>query len=470
MGWFLLLAAAAILSSLYVALVAFLSARYPETHWDWSALDWDDIAFPDGFVWGVAAAAHQVEGGCDNNNWSRWENQTAPDGTPRISRGQKAGRACDHWNRYGEDIQLITELGVTSYRFSPAWSKLEPEPGRFDDDAIKHYHDVLDAMKQAGVTPMLTLHHFTHPLWFEDMGGFEKEDNIAHFVRFAERLFAEYRDKIELWCTINEPAVFAAAGWFQGRFPPGKENAQLTAEVLANLMTAHVRVYEAVKAMPGGDNARIGLVKNIFQFDPSRRYHLADWVVARTFDHVFNGAILACLKTGRFRVRVPGQIAVERDLPGASASLDFVGLNYYSHFHLRSQLGRDPWFRFVERPGDIQTDMDYAIYAEGFHRALVQIAELGLPIYVTENGVADARDDRRALYIRRYLYAMSRAIDDGADVRGYYYWSLMDNFEWAEGYDMKFGLYSMDPATLERKLRDGARAYTMVVQASRELD
>ena len=475
MGWIALLVIVDILVLAYLGVVGYLHFRYPELRWNWTAIDadsdgdsiLDQLDVPSDFVWGVAASAHQVEGDCTNNNWSRWENETAPDGSPRIARGQKAGRACNHWNRYKGDIQLMKDLGVTSYRLSPAWSKIEPEPGSFDEDAIRHYHDVLDALHAGGITPMLTLHHFTHPLWFDDMGSFEKEENIDHFVRFAERLFAEYHDKVEQWCTINEPSVFAVMGWLHGIFPPGKKDLQLTGEVLANLIIAHARVYDALKAMPGGGDAQIGLVKSICQLDPSRRYHLLDWIVARIAERVFNGAVLDCLQGGRFSLRVPGLVSVTRDIPQAPATLDFVGLNYYSHLLVRFRGKADQPFTPVERPDDIQTDMPYAIYPEGFYRALHEIARLGRPIYVTENGIADDVDDRRALFIRRYLYAMDRAMTDGVDVRGYYYWSLMDNFEWAEGYDMKFGLYAMDPDTLERNLRDGARAYMSAIQAPR---
>lgn len=453
-----------ILGGGYLLAVAYLGARYPETRWDWDAIDCDEVSFPDDFVWGVAAAAHQVEGGCDNNNWSRWETESAPDGTPRIAGGQKAGRACDHWNRYRDDIQLMKDLGLGSYRFSPAWSKIEPSPGEWNDEAIRHYHDVIDALIAAGIEPMLTIHHFSHPLWFDDLGSFEDESNLDHFVSYAERLFSEYGGKVTTWCTINEPAVFATVGWSQGLFPPGKKDPQLTAEVLANLMTAHARVYAALKAMPGGDEARVGLVKNMFQFDPDRRYHLLDWMSARIAEHVFNGAILGCLKTERFRAFVPGQISVTRDVPGISSSLDFVGLNYYSHFLVRFQANPGEPLVMVERPGDIQTDMPYAIYAEGFYRAIKSIAELGVPVYITENGIADATDDRRELFIRRYLHAMHRAMAEGADIRGYYYWSLMDNFEWAEGYDMKFGLYAMNRETLERTLRDGSKALIAAIE------
>lgn len=349
----------------------------------------------------MATAAHQVEGGSDNNNWHRWEHSTGPDGRPRVAGGQKSGRACDHWNRYGDDIRRLRELGVDCYRMSLEWSKIEPEDGRFSQGAIDHYHEVIDALLEAEIEPMITLHHFTHPLWFEDLGGFEHEDNVSRFAGFAKRVFQEYGDRVGLWCTINEPAVFATRGWFEGVFPRGSKDPELTAIVIANLLAAHGRVYRALKALPNGAQAQIGLVKNIFQFDPARRGHLFDWWICRALDRIFNGTLLDCLESGRFRARLPGLVAIDREIPEAPGSLDFVGFNYYSHFHARFRLHPAAPFEFIQRPEDLQTDMPYPIYAEGFHRALMRIAGLDVPIYVTENGIADRRDDRRELYIRR---------------------------------------------------------------------
>lgn len=454
---------------LYGVLVFALSRATPDPVWDWSGFDPSAIRFPPDFLWGVAAAAHQVDGGTTNNNWSRWETLTGPDGKPRIADGHKAGLACDHWNRWPEDIGLIQALGVRAYRFSLEWSRLEPSPGVWDEAAIAHYHALIDALRAAGLEPMVTLHHFTHPLWFEDLGSFEKEENLAHFVRFSERMFREYGAKVRLWCTINEPAVFATQGWFGGIFPPGKKDPQLTGVVLCNLVLAHARVYRALKALPGGAEAEIGLVKNLFQFDPLRRWHLGDLLISRALDRVFNGAILDALHTGHFRLVIPGLISVERRMVEAAASLDFAGLNYYSRFHVKFKLDPAEPFTMVQRSQDVQTDMPYPIYPEGFHRALVRLGALRAPLYVTENGIADAADDRRATFIQRYLYAMQRAMADGVPVRGYFYWSLMDNFEWAEGWHMKFGLYEMNPETRERRLRDGSKAYVEIVRRSQHV-
>ena len=447
------------LAAAYAGLVRALDRADPELRWDWSTIDPDDLSFPPDFLWGVASSAHQVEGGCTNNQWSRFEAEPG-----RIKGGQRSGAACEHWTRYPEDIALMQALGARAYRFSVEWSKVEPAPGRFDDDAIAHYARVCQALRAAGIAPVVTLHHFTHPLWFEDAGAFADRRNIDAFVRFAGVVFDALRPHVDLWCTINEPEVVAMEGYLRGTFPPGQRDSRRAAEVLHNLLAAHAAAYHALKARPGGDAAQIGLVKNIFHFDPDRRWHLGDWAAARAAHRFFNGAVLDALAGDRFRLRIPGLARVDRVIDGLSRSLDFIGLNYYSQIHLRLDLRAPERAAPVARPGDVPTDMPYAIYAEGLYRALHQVAPLGRPIYVTENGIADAADDRRALFLRRYLYALSRAVREGLDVRGYFYWSLMDNFEWAEGYDMRFGLYEVDFATQERRLRAGARPFVDVVR------
>ncbi len=436
----------------------------PELRWDWDRCDVDETRFPKEILWGVATAAHQVEGGCDNNNWSHWEKQTNARGQPRIKNDDKAGMACDHWNRYSQDIRLMKELGVKAYRFSVEWSKLEPRRGEFDDAAFAHYLDLCDALFEAGISPVVTLHHFTHPLWFHESGAFEKRENIEPFARFCEEVFGRLRSRVKMWCTINEPAVFATQGYFTGLFPPGRKDLQQTGEVLVNLLEAHAVVYRRLKALPGGAEARIGLAKSIFQFEPWRRASLLDWMVTGAVNRLFNDCLLDGLRTGKFRLHIPGLVRVKRSLPDARGSLDFVGLNYYSHLHARVRLDPKEPFELRYRQGDTMTDMPYVIYPEGFYRALHQVATLGVPIYVTENGIADAKDDRRALFIRRYLYAMHRAILAGCDIQGYFYWSLMDNFEWSEGYSMRFGLYEVDFKTQERRLREGAKPFLQAIR------
>lgn len=461
--WGLLLAATLVI--LPFALMLIWQNDNPELRWNWEKIDTTKIEFPKRFLWGVATAAHQVEGHSDNNNWSAWENAREENGRPRIKNGQKAGIACDHWNRYREDILLMQKLGVKAYRFSVEWSKIEPRAGEFDETALQHYQEVCAALLAAGIAPVVTLHHFTHPLWFEQKGAFEKMENIPLWVRFCERVFSRLQDKVHLWCTINEPEVFATQGYFIGVFPPGQKNPRRTGEVLKNLLIAHTQVYRALKRLPGGDQAKIGLVKNIVQFDPCRRWNLFDWILSRQFNDLFTDSIIRFFQTGRFEVSLPGLLKVDYFDAEAPHTLDFIGLNYYSHLPVKFRWNRQEFFAFEFRPDEIMTDMPYSIYGEGFYRALKTVSQLGKPIYVTENGVADAKDDRRELFLRRYLFALSAAIKDGCDVRGYFYWSLLDNFEWAEGYNMKFGLYEVDFKSQERRLRAGSKFFMDVVNA-----
>jgi beta-glucosidase len=447
-----------------------LSKRHPEVLWDWDSIDVQSTlneGFPEGFMWGTATAAFQVEGRNAESNWTMWENATDSKGRPRIHNGQKVGLSCDHFSRYPEDIRRMREeLGIDTYRFSLAWSRIEPEPGHYNQDAIDHYSRLIDCCLENGIKPMVTLHHFTHPLWFEKIGSFEKRENIQHFVRFAHKVFGAYSDRAKLWCTHNECGPFATMGWGMGAFPPGKNSVKLVAQVLLNLMHSHSEVYHGLKGEKNGDQVQIGLVKNIFQFDPWSRWNPIHWMLCRVLDRVYNESLIGTVRDGHFSIKIPGLIRLEEELPEAKGATDFIGLNYYSNLLVNLRRGLDPFKAFV-RPGQISTDFPYATYPEGFYRAIHRINQLNTPIIITENGIPDNLDDRRADWINRYAYAMKRAMNEGVDVRGYLYWSLLDNFEWAEGYDMRFGLYEVDFKTQKRTLRDGALPFAALAKRAR---
>ncbi len=237
-----------IVIGLYLFMIMYFNYKYPEIRWDWDTIQTDKVEFPEKFIWGTATAAHQVEGNC-LNNWSVFEKGSKSNGEPNIKDRQQSGLACDHWNRYPEDISLIKELGLSHYRFSVEWSKIQPEHDVFDEHVLSHYSKMIDTLIENDITPVLTLHHFTHPIWFDKMGAFEKEENIQIFISFCERVFKEYSSKVSYWCTINEPGVVATQGYFSGMFPPGKKDSQLSAVVLKNLLDAHVKVYHALKKM-----------------------------------------------------------------------------------------------------------------------------------------------------------------------------------------------------------------------------
>ena len=434
---------AAILCLAYIVPTAYLNYTEPVVKWDWENIDLNDIAFPKGFVWGVASAAHQVEGNHTSNNWAEWEKGNYPDDKPHILNNEKAGLACDHWNRYPEDIRLMQDLGVSSYRFSVSWDKIMPQEGIIDSMALQHYVDVCDSLIASGITPMVTLHHFSHPMWFEKKGSFEKEENIADFVEFSEVVFNALKGRVTYWCTINEPAVF----------------------VLKNLFKAHVAVYKHFKSLPDGDKTQIGIVKNMHQIDPMDNWDLFDRLIARTVNKGFNGSFITTFRDGNYRFHFPTLVDEQEAIPDAPNTLDFVGLNYYSHNAMDFSLNLDEALKTRMYPNETSTDMAYTMYPEGLYRAIQEISVLGKPIIITENGVADATDAIRGDFIKKYLYAVSKAIKDGYDVRGFHYWSLMDNFEWDLGYGQRFGLYEVDFTTQKRTLREGSKEFQRIVKA-----
>ena len=452
---------------MYIITIIYFHCKYPELRWDWKDIDTKKMNFPSDFSWGTATASHQVEGSCANNNWFLWESSKDESGNPRIKDNQKSGNACNHWNKYREDIDLIKKIGVTHYRFSLEWSKIEPEEGKYDKEVINHYSNVIDSLIEQEIIPVITLHHFTNPIWFDKMGGFEKEENIDYFISFCETVFLEYSSRVKNWCTINEPEVYAVMGYFAGIFPPGKKQPQLAVEVLKNLLISHTRAYNTLKNLPNGKESSIGIVKNIMQFDPYRRWNIFDWIVCRVTSKIYNGIALSYLKNGTINVNYPFFVKMNYKADDAALATDFFGLNYYSHSHLKFKFDSYEFFENKFFDYDTMTDMPYAIYPEGLYRAIKQASIINKPIIITENGIADAIDDRRSLFIERYIYAMSRSIKEGADVRGYYYWSLMDNFEWAEGYDMRFGLYQVDFKTQERFLRSGSHAFVNIINESK---
>ena len=430
-----------------------------EEHRDWNNVDYSKLlngqAFPPNFMWGVATASHQIEGG-NTNNWTRFE--------PGSKSGQESGDACDHWNRKEQDIELIKDLNVTHYRFSLEWSRIEPEMGAWNQEAIDWYSDLVDQLLSNGIQPMVTLHHFTNPLWWEDMGAFEDEANILYWIRFCSKMFEVLSDRVEWWCTINEPAVYASMGYVLGEFPPGERSFKKTRRVSLNLMRAHARCYRTLKSMEHGAVRKIGLVKNINIFDPYRRWNPLHRFQAKLLDGMFNRCWIDGLKTGRFK---PPSAIKSVSIDGLKGSSDFIGVNYYTHLlatpFMPTKVEIDP----LIRPWEERTDFRYPMYAEGLKRAFEMVAPLNLPIIVTENGVADDDDDMRPEHVRRHLQVTAEAIENGLDIRGFYHWSLMDNFEWAEGYEQCFGLYHVDFETQQRTLRESGKLYASIAKSHR---
>jgi beta-glucosidase len=404
-------------------------------------------AFPPGFRWGAATSAHQVEGDNRGNDWWRFEQRTL-----RIRRAEASGDACRHWDLYAEDFDRCAADGHTMHRLSLEWSRIEPERGRIDGAAVAHYHDVLGALRARGLEPCVTLHHFTNPLWIADRGGWENRDTLEAFDGFVRFCAVEYGAEVDWWCTVNEPEVYAFRAYSEGLWPPCDRDDSAALCVLANLLEAHGRAYRILHAEDrhdadgDGSAARVGFAKHLVTLEPAARWNPLDALRARLEDAVFNEAVLRAPCTGEIRLEILGARAVRRVVPGLEFSLDWIGLNYYTRWMVRA-LGPEP---HVVRPGAPRTDLGWEIHPQGFEDAVLRASRTGAPVLVTENGFADARDAFRPRALVEHLLHLGRAMGRGARVLGYLHWSLLDNFEWADGYHGRFGLYRVDFASPDR--------------------
>lgn len=401
-----------------------------------------------GFLLGTATAAHQIEGN-NENDWTDWENGTWEDGNPRIARGERSGLATDSYRRFDEDLAAMKLLRANSYRFSVEWSRLEPEEGEWRDDVAAHYLSWATRLRAAGIEPMVTLHHFTLPRWVAARGGWANEETIGHFERFARRVGEALGAQVDLWCTLNEPNVQVIRGYLDGLWPPGVRDSQLAALAYAHLMRAHGRASRALRSSDltdaDGDGAatRIGLAHHVRIFQPATASSL-DLAIADLTDDFFNEALPRAMATGRIQLSVPGQVAMDEPAPELEGATDYLGLNYYTRDFVRADLGSPTFSNLYVPRGRPTSDLGWDLYPEGLYLLLTRFAGFGWPLYVTENGIADAAGEARHHYLRAHVYAVQRATEAGVDVRGYFHWSLLDNFEWLDGFEPRFGLFTVD--------------------------
>ena len=410
------------------------------------------IEFPSAFVFGSATAAHQVEGDNRANDW--WAHETAPD----TNAAEPSGIACDHYRRFADDFRLLQSLGHPAHRLSIEWSRIEPEEGRVDAAAIEHYRTVLVTLRELGIEPWVTLHHFTQPQWFVRRGAFTRAENLKPFRRFVELVATTYGDLVQHWCTINEPTVPAELGYRFAYFPPRLSDADVATDVLTNFFRAHAAASDAVRV-----HARltpsIGITLSVMAHEPYDPAAAADQALAAQRDAETNGVSFEALRSGVFAH--PGRAPVE--IPGLRGASDFVGVQYYTRMRYDAASG-GPTMPDLNR---FITQMAWEVYPEGLAPLLQRAAATGLPVYVTENGICCDDDAVRVEYIADHLAAVDAARRAGADVRGYFYWSAMDNFEWNFGYGPKFGLIGVDRRTLARTPRPSAHFFAALIRDRR---
>lgn len=423
------------------------------------------LRFPAGFLWGAATAAHQNEGSNANNQWAAWEQQPG-----RIYEGAMAGQATGWWDleTAAADFDRAADLGLNSLRLSVEWSRIEPEPGVFDEAVLRRYADMIDLLRVRGIEPMVSLHHFTDPLWLTAVGGWENPLITDYFSRFVARVVEALGDRVTLWCTVNEPLIYAHGGYLGGSFPPGVNSLPRALKVLRHMLLAHGRAYRTIHRLQ--NNARVGLAHHMRLFLPANPLRPADRYAAALLDQVANRATLEAITRGRL-VPLIGLGETVTQLIDAS---DYIGLNYYTTARVAFDPTRPAELfarQFMDPAAELSEVMpDGEPYSEinpqGIYTALKRLAAYGKPIYITENGLPDREDEVRPRFLVTYLAEVWRAIQEGADVRGYYHWTLVDNFEWAAGWSLRFGLIELDPETGARVARPSAAVYSRITQAN----
>lgn len=415
-----------------------------------------DLRFPPGFYWGAATSSHQVEGNNRNNQWWEWERQSG-----HIWDGSMSGMACDHYNRFEEDFRLAEEFGHNAHRLSIEWSRIEPEEGRWDEKEVEHYRQVLESLHRHNLTPFVTLHHFTNPLWFERQGGWLNPKSPYMIARYAGHIAKRLGDAVPFWLTINEPQVVVATQYLLGMFPPGHRAPAESMVAARNILIALAKMHQAVKES-APHNPQVGPVMNMTHTMPASDSGY-DVAAAQVLDLFWNTYWLDGLRDGVIGppVRIGGAEPVE----GLKDAWDFIGLNYYSRSLVKS--GRPLGVRPAPPPpGAEMSTMGWEVYPEGFYQCLVRLKECGKPVYVTENGIGTNDDEQRQSYVVRHLYQVSGAMDEGTDVRGYIHWTLQDNFEWVHGYAQKFGLFAREEGSLNRAPRPSAYMFREIAKAN----
>ncbi len=412
------------------------------------------LEFPEGFFWGAATSDHQVEGNTVDD-WSEWEHQEAdalavtaekrirnqasivgamPPEWERFRKEAEnpgnyiSGEGVNHLQLYEQDFDLLKEINLNAYRFSISWARIEPEPGVFDQKAIDHYRLMIKALRDRGIEPFVTLNHYTLPRWFSANGGWLQKDAIKLFVRYAKRVTSEYKDLVKFWMTLNEPVQYAVMFYVVGGVPPTRHwHLFEFYRALNRMAKAHQEAYYAIKSVD--HRFQVSVVDNIALVQRRPGIGLKGHLLAGVYDYLLNHYFINLVH----------------------GSFDFVALNHYFRFKFK---------KGMEHNFEYMSDLGWELYPQGLGIvALDAYQDMKKPVYITEHGLADADDKNRAWFILESLRSLQGAIAEGAAVRGYFHWSLMDNFEWDKGWWPRFGLASVNRETQERTLRQSALVY-----------
>ncbi len=401
----------------------------------------------DGLELGAASAATQIEGGELNHSWMDWARRG------HIKDGSTPARANGHWERWREDDQLMADMGLQITRIGVEWARVEPMEGVFDQRAIDRYVEEVRWLNAHNIKPLVTLHHFTNPMWFEDMGAFEKRKNVQYFLRFVTKMVQAFGTDVTEYLTINEPNVYAILGYYAGEWPPGRKSFFKTMRVMSVLTVAHVQAYQLIHALQKGmgtAGTRVSFAMNMHVFEPENPHKFRHRLVSYLTDRFYQSAIAGAMILGKFRWPIRNLGKVKKGL-----YWDFIALNYYNRTTVSG-------FQSGTRKGAPVNDLNWEVYPQGIVDCLRKLYALRpLPIYITENGACDNQDAFRARYLYDHLQAL---VKSGLPVQRYYHWCFTDNFEWLEGESARFGLVHVDYKTQKRTIKRSGEFFSQIIQ------
>ncbi|MCC6810371.1 MAG: glycoside hydrolase family 1 protein [Deltaproteobacteria bacterium] len=427
--------------------------------------------FPLGFLWGAAEDAFQHEGGNTQNDWHAWIHQSP---SP-IDRGATYALGTNFWQRWREDFQRAKDDGHTAHRFGLEWSRLEPAPGRYDEAAWAQYERMVRACKEEmGFVTFVNLWHYTLPLWASRAGGWENPTTLERFEAMVAEAARRLGPWVDRWSTMIDAQLYPLAGYLAGQIPPHQKSLRRARAMFATMLAVHARAYRVLHALDVKDfngapkRSSVGQIYFFTALTP--RGLLLDRLVCRHLDHLFNWALLDALVLGKSDIAmVPWLDAGKRPALEPATTLDWLGVNYFTRRVVEVVPGRSPLDferRQVRWP---VSDMNWEIFPQGIYELLIRISmrHPGLPLYITENGLADERDDRRPEFIVDHLAFAHKAIEQGAALQGYFHWSLTDNWEWALGSWPRFGLYRVDAESGDRVRTASAELFAEIARSNR---
>jgi len=418
---------------------------------------------PKDFLMGTATASLQIEGGDRNNTWYKWcEEGNIKDGSHCIT-------ACDHWNRLEEDTELLKELNVNTHRMSLEWSRIEPKAGVFSNEAIEHYRYEIQLLIKNGIRPLVTLHHFSEPLWFLEMGGWTKRENSYYFIKYTKYIVEKLGDLVCDWVTFNEPNVYTKFGYIFGIWPPGIRRLSKSFKVYTEIIKTHIKAYETIHSirseMGFKGKTKVGFAMHIRIFCG---VSIFGKMIAKVVDYFFHELYMEGMIKGK--IKFPLSKAGCKYCKGNH--VDFIGINYYTRNIVEFVFSPSNLFHTLKFDKALdKTDLGWDIYPKGIYQVCKKYYKrYKLPIYITENGISDQSDLKRPFFICSHLWNVAKAIDDGIDIQRYYHWTLMDNFEWLEGESANFGLYHCNFRDQKRTIRRGGKLYSMICKENKLTD